>query len=215
MEWRKLSSDSELTLFKDCYFACSKFHVSLEDLKRYEVYGFWDNDQLRGGYWLIKSPPYRCIQTLSPEYVASDSLLAKTLQKPLVEMGGLWKDKSLRGFWPSLHFFLVGMPTLFRGLPSDARVLIGYDHRPDYLRSFYAVCSPYLLYRGPIVRPGEKAGQTIHATICAVPTACLVACGAIAASRNLVWSLAGIGTRARANGKASMVGTGKMDAASA
>lgn len=168
MTWIRIFSESDLEEFKEKYFAVSGFHVSVEDLQRYQVYVLKEGCSFRGGFWLIPSPPYRCLKTLPDEYLAADRAIAKAMAKPLIEMGGMWKEESMRRRASSAGFFL-GTLFAIREMPPNAWVMFGYDHQQDYMRRFYHCCDAFVLYRGPIVRPGENHGEGIHATICAVP----------------------------------------------
>lgn len=191
MKWQRLTSDLEFDLFKEKYLSRSGFDVSIEDLKRYDVYGFFDRGTLLGGFWLIQSAPYRTLDTLSPEYLKSDAAFSKALKRRLVEMGGMWKDKSVVGFGPSASYFVQGMFRILRGVRVDAWLLFGYDHHHEYLSRFYGPCSPFMLYRGPVIRPGENGGRTVHGTICAAPKTSMLVCGTLAIGRNLLWALSG------------------------
>ena len=158
MKWQRLTSDLEFDLFKEKYLSRSGFDVSIEDLKRYDVYGFFDRGTLLGGFWLIQSAPYRTLDTLSPEYLKSDAAFSKALKRRLVEMGGMWKDKSVVGFGPSASYFVQGMFRILRGVRVDAWLTLRIRPPPRIPQSLLWPVQPLHVVPGPGHPPRRERG---------------------------------------------------------
>jgi hypothetical protein len=166
MRWAQLKRDDEREAFRSAYEAATGFHAPLEDLRRFRVFAARESGRLLGGFWIIPAPPFRAIQSIPASYSSADPILTGLEDAAIVEVGGLWKSRTIRGAATAAAFFARAGQLALRHIPAGAQLLFGYDHRVAHLRSLYRVGESHILYRGPTSTPGAADDSTIHGTVC-------------------------------------------------
>ncbi|MES3037600.1 MAG: hypothetical protein V4736_06805 [Bdellovibrionota bacterium] len=155
-----ITSDKDLLHYQQETAKRLGVHFPLEYLKRSHVVGLRDNKgELQGGYALVIKGPFRVIDQIPQEVVQNDPELQKKLNKAM-EITGLWLDASVRGgmsrsmLWLNLFFDVL--------LSGKSHFVYSYDAESKKLGQVYSVCSPSLIYKGPVRALEGMKGMAIE-----------------------------------------------------